>query len=166
MSPDGGTLHVLTGPSGVGKDVVLAELVRLGDDYHLPVTATTRSPRPGERDGVDYSFVSVDRFRQMIDGGEMIEWAEVYGNYYGVPAHEVDDALAAGRNVILKVDVQGARTIRDARPDAVLVFLAPPDLPTLERRLRVAAPRQAPSLRSSSGRRHRRSRPPDGSTTW
>ena len=132
----GPLLVVLSGPSGVGKDSVLAAM-RLTDPrpYYL-VTATTRPQRPGEVDGHDYSFIAPGRFQKMVDQGEFLEHAEVYGRRYGVPRPPVREALARGQDVIVKTDVQGAATIKGAAPEAVLVFLAPPSLEELERRLR------------------------------
>ncbi len=127
---------MLSGPSGVGKDAVLSKMKRLGRPYHFTVTATTRRIRPGERDGVDYIFLTRDTFERMIATGDLLEWAQVYGNLYGVPKSQVTGALERGFDVIMKVDVQGAATIRRMIPDAALIFLAPPDMPTLERRLR------------------------------
>lgn len=135
-----GVLFVLSGPSGVGKDAVLAEVGRreTNGDYTVEraVTATSRPPRPGETPGVDYLFWSEAEFRESIMQGRMLEWAEVYGNLYGTPRSGVDDALARGRSVVLKIDVQGATSVRRANPDAVLVFLVPPSLDELEHRLR------------------------------
>lgn len=128
---------VLSGPSGVGKDAVLnAMRASLGPAVHYAVTATTRPIRPGERDGVDYYFVSPDRFHQLREQGELLEHAQVYGRWYGVPKAPLRDALAEGKDVLLKVDVQGARTISALLPGALLIFLAPPSPEELERRLR------------------------------
>lgn len=129
-------LLVLSGPSGVGKDAVLTRMKALGLPYHYVVTATTRRQRPSEQNGVDYHFISEDEFRRMRDGGELLEWAEVYGNYYGVPKAEVQEALGQGRDAIVKVDVQGAETIRKTVSGAAFIFLMPPSLEELERRLR------------------------------
>lgn len=126
---------VISGPSGVGKDAVLARMKALGKPYHFTVTATTRPQRPGERDGVDYIFVTRDRFQSMIAAGELLEWAQVYGNLYGVPRQQVREALQQGRDVIIKADVQGAATIRRLVPDAIFIFLAPPSMEELARRL-------------------------------
>ena len=126
---------VLSGPSGVGKDAVLSRMRELGKPYHIAVTATTRQQRPAERDGVDYNFVTHDTFNRMVEGNELLEWAEVYGNQYGVPKAQVTSALERGRDVIMKIDVQGAATIRRLVPDAIFVFLAPPDMEELARRL-------------------------------
>lgn len=128
-------LVVLSGPSGVGKDAVLDRMKRLGSPYHFAVTATTRPMREGEREGEPYHFIARAEFERMIASGELLEWAEVYGNLYGVPRAQVERALSEGRDVLVKVDVQGARTIHGLMPDALLVFLAPPDLDELTRRL-------------------------------
>ena len=128
-------LVVLSGPSGVGKDAVLERMKRLGSHYHFAVTATTRPMREGEREGEPYHFVARAGFERMIANGELLEWAEVYGNLYGVPRAQVERALGQGRDVLVKVDIQGAKTIRGLAPDAVLVFLAPPSYDELARRL-------------------------------
>src|SRR5688500_7240398 len=104
-------LVVLSGPSGVGKDSILMRMREIGFPFHFVVTATSRPMRPGERPGYDYHFVGEERFRQMIDQEELLEWAEVYGHYKGIPKSEVREALASGRDVILRIDVQGAATI-------------------------------------------------------
>ncbi|MCI0439414.1 MAG: guanylate kinase [Chloroflexi bacterium] len=128
-------LIVLSGPSGVGKDAVLSRMKELGRPYHFTVTSTTRPRRSNERDGVDYVFVSADEFRRMIARGELLEWAEVYGNYYGVPKSHVVQALDSGHDVIIKADVQGAASIKKLAPEALFIFLAPPSRKELERRL-------------------------------
>ena len=129
-------LLVLSGPSGVGKDLLLSRLREAGRPYHFTVTATTRTERSGERDGVDYNFVSSNQFEAMIANDELLEWAAVHGNYYGVPKAQVRDALGRGQDVILKIDVQGAATVRRLAPEALFIFLAPPSDAELERRLR------------------------------
>jgi len=129
-------LLVLSGPSGVGKDLLLARLREAGRPYHFTVTATTRPKRSGEHDGIDYHFVSAPQFEAMIANEELLEWANVFGNYYGVPKSQVIDAMARGQDVILKIDVQGAETVRSLVPDALFIFLAPPSDAELERRLR------------------------------
>lgn len=132
--PGGGSplLIVLSGPSGVGKDSVLAGLRKRGYRFHFAVTVTTRPPRPGERDGVDYHFVSPQAFQEMLDRDELLEHAEVYGHRYGVPKEEI----RRGVDVFLRVDVQGAATIRRMLPGAVLIFLAPASPQELEARLK------------------------------
>jgi guanylate kinase len=132
-----GSLIVIAGPSGVGKGSVVRRLLaRDPDRLALSISATTRPPRPGERDGVDYRFVDPATFDAMIAGAALLEWAEVFGDRYGTPAEAVEAARASGRDAILEIDVQGARQVRGRAPDAVLVFLAPPSLGELERRLR------------------------------
>ena len=134
--PHSPLLVVLSGPSGVGKDAVLTRMRELGQPYHFTVTATTREMRAGEVDGVDYIFVARSEFRRMIDAGELLEHAEVYGNLNGVPLDQVADAMSSGRDVMVKVDVQGAATIRRLAPDALLIFLTAPSIDELEERLR------------------------------
>ena len=129
-------LVVLSGPSGVGKDAVLTRMRELDRPYHFTVTATTRKRRRGEVDGVDYIFVTRSKFRRMLDAGELLEHAQVYGNLNGVPREQVANAMSAGRDVMVKVDVQGAATIRRLVPDALLIFLAAPSIGELEGRLR------------------------------
>ena len=129
-------LLVLSGPSGVGKDLLLTRLREAGRPYHFTVTVTTRAKRNGEHDGLDYHFISAQQFESMIANEELLEWANVFGNYYGVPKSQVMDAMARGQDVILKIDVQGAATVRSLVPDALFIFLAPPSGEELERRLR------------------------------
>ena len=129
-------LVVLSGPSGVGKDAVLARMRKLGRPFHYVVTATTRPKRAGEKNGVDYHFLSQKEFQQMIDKHQFLEWANVYGNYYGVPKDEITPALSKGVDAIVKVDVQGAATIKEILPQAVFIFLTPPSVEALEKRLR------------------------------
>ena len=126
---------VLSGPSGVGKDAALSRMRELGSRFHYTITATTRPQRTSERDGVDYIFVTRDAFQEMIEHNELLEWAEVYGNLYGVPKSQVRQALEGGRDVIIKVDVQGAATIKKLAPEAVFVFLTPPSMEELAHRL-------------------------------
>lgn len=128
-------LVVLSGPSGVGKDAVLKTMRQKGYPMHYSVTLTTRPKRPNEVDGVDYYFTSVEKFRDMIATGELLEWAQVYGNYYGVPRPQIRQAMARGQDVLLKVDVQGAATVRGLAPEAVLIFLLPPSFEELKKRL-------------------------------
>ena len=129
-------LLVLSGPSGVGKDLLLSRLREAGRPYHFTVTATTRPIRSGEQDGLDYHFVSKQDFEAMIANDELLEWATVHGNYYGVPKAQVMDALGRGQDVILKIDVQGAATVRRLAPEALFIFLSSPSDSELERRLR------------------------------
>ena len=129
-------LLILSGPSGAGKDALLIRMKELGVPFHYVVTSTTRPPRTGEKDGVEYTFVSESGFQEMLQRGDLVESAKVYGYWYGVPKHEVKQALDEGKDVVLKIDVQGAATIRNLLPGAVLVFLTLPSLEEYERRLR------------------------------
>jgi len=129
-------LIVISGPSGVGKDSVIDGMRESVEGLYFAVTATTRPKRDGETDGVDYRFVSEAQFQQMIDGNELLEWANVYGKSYGVPKDGLREALRMGRDAVVKVDVQGAKTIKAAYPDAVLVFIAAPSMRELEERLK------------------------------
>mgnify|MGYP001100239467 CR=1 FL=1 len=129
-------LIVLSGPSGVGKDATMSRMRERGIPMHYTVTATTRARRPTEVDGRDYYFVSLEEFQRLIAEGELLEWALVYGDYKGIPRQQVRDALARGQDVILRIDVQGAATVRQLVPEAVLIFLAPPSMDELVERLR------------------------------
>ena len=132
-----GRLFVVAGPSGVGKGTVIRRLRELLPDVELSVSSTTRARRRGERDGVDYRYVTDEEFDRLIEGGELLEWADIFGHHRsGTPAEPVAGARAEGRDVILEIDVQGARQVREKAPEAVLVFLAPPSLEELGRRLR------------------------------
>jgi guanylate kinase len=137
----GALLVIISGPSGVGKDTIIEALRRRPRerDYHFVVTCTTRAARPGETDGVSYHFLSPERFHDLKAAGELLEATNVHGNWYGTPRSQVTQALAAGRDVILKIDVQGAQTIKKRIPDAVLIFVVPPSLETLFQRLKARA---------------------------
>ncbi|MCX5974716.1 MAG: guanylate kinase [Coprothermobacterota bacterium] len=132
---------VVSGPSGVGKGTVVRKLVQADPATLLSVSVTTRAPRPQEIDGVDYHFISPDRFQAMRKGHELVEWAEVYrgggtaGEFYGTPLQPVEEALANGRDVILEIEVQGAKQVKQWAQDPVLVFVLPPSWEELERRL-------------------------------
>jgi len=126
---------VVTGPSGVGKGTVVAELLRRRPDLWLSVSATTRGPRPGEVDGQQYRFVTPQRFRELVESGRMLEWAQFAGSWYGTPADPVNEHLAQGRSAILEIEVEGARQVRRAMPGATLVFLVPPSMAELRARL-------------------------------
>ncbi len=130
-------LVVISGPSGVGKDSLLAGLKARGGGYHFAVTATTRPQRPDEVDGRHYYFRTPQRFEEMLAAGELLENAVVYGEHYGVPKAEVREALARGQDVVVRTDVQGAATIKGAVPQAVTIFLAPASTAELEERLRL-----------------------------
>ncbi len=129
-------LIVLSGLSGVGKDTVLAGIRQSNLPLEISVSATTRSRRAGEKDGIDYHFVSPVRFQEMIDTKQLLEWANVYGNLYGIPREPVRQALEDGKDVIVKIDVQGAATIKKIMPRAVFIFLITPYMEELEKRLR------------------------------
>lgn len=116
---------VISGLSGVGKDAVIEELLKCGMPLHKVVTATTRAPRSNEREGVDYHFLTHERFQEMIHNNEFIEYALVYNDYKGVPRKQIRDAMASGLDVIMRVDVQGARKFRELIPDALLIFITP-----------------------------------------
>lgn len=129
-------LIVISGPSGVGKDSVLEEMQARGLPFHFVITATTRPPRADEVDGVDYFFLSQDEFARMIDEGELLEYAVVYKDYKGIPKSQVREALASGKNVIMRIDVQGAETVRELAEDALLIFLTPQNDEELINRLK------------------------------
>ena len=126
---------VLSGPSGTGKDAILTRMKE--SDYPLEyiTTVTTRPRRAKERDNIDYHFISTERFQEMITGNELLEWANVYGNWYGVPKQPVKQALDKGQNIIVKVDIQGAATIKKILPEAVFIFLMPASMEELATRL-------------------------------
>jgi guanylate kinase len=129
-------LTVIAGPTAVGKGTVVRELLKLSDNIVLSVSATTRAPRPGETDGVEYYFLSHEEFDRMISEGEMLEYAIVHGtNKYGTPRKPVEDALAAGKEVVLEIDIQGARQVKKAMPSSLSIFIAPPSWDELVRRL-------------------------------
>jgi len=129
-------LLIISGPSGVGKDTVVAAMEKAGIPFRFVVTSTTRPPRPGEIDGEDYVFVERDQFERMIDEDELIEYAVVYDQYKGIPKKHVRDALASGQDVVMRLDVQGAETVQRLIPEAISVFLVAPSMSILERRLR------------------------------
>ena len=128
---------VLSGPSAVGKSTVVRCLREKVPGLHFSVSVTTRAPRPGEVDGVDYSFVTAERFQQLIDDGALLEWAEIHGGLHrsGTPAAPIREATAAGHPVLIEVDLAGARAVKQAMPEVVSVFLAPPSWEALESRL-------------------------------
>ena len=129
-------LIVLSGPSGAGKDVVLSRLRESGYPLRYITTVTTRSQRANEKDNIDYHFVSPEKFQEMISGNELLEWASVYGNWYGVPKQPVKQALGKGQDTIVKVDIQGAATIKKVLPQAVFIFLTPPSIEEVITRLK------------------------------
>ena len=130
-----GLLLVVSGPAGSGKGTVNAHLLKR-DDFEYSVSATTRAPRPGEIDGVNYHFITKEDFLGRIERGEMLEYTEYCGNYYGTPLKEAEEVLASGKNLILEIEVEGARNVKAKYPDAVLVMLLPPSFAVQEQRLR------------------------------
>ncbi len=134
-SPERGRLIVISGPSGVGKSTIVDRLQHRRS-FYFSVSVTTRSPRPDERDGVDYHFVDPERFRLMAADGSLLEWAEYNGRLYGTPRRAVEEALAAGRDVLLDIEIRGALQVKEAYPAAVTIFIEPPSAEVLEARLR------------------------------
>lgn len=135
MGNDKGLLLVLSGPSGVGKGTVCAALRQRMSDLVYSVSVTTRAPRVGEVDGVNYFFRTKQEFLRMIEQDELLEWAQYVGNYYGTPRRFVEETLASGRDVILEIEVQGAMQVKQKFPQGIFLFLAPPDLEELKNRI-------------------------------
>ena len=135
-SPPTGRLTVITGPSGVGKGTLVNQLLQRHPEIWLSISATTRLPRTGEADGVQYLFLSRDDFEQRVAAGGFLEWAEFAGNLYGTPRQPVEAKLAQGRPVLLEIELEGARQVRQSFPAAFQLFLKPPSLAELERRIR------------------------------
>jgi guanylate kinase len=129
-------VFVITGPSGVGKGTLIAELLRRVPDLELSISATTREPREGEEDGRDYHFLSSEEFHRRVEAKDFLEFASYSGSHYGTLRSEVEKRLEAGRSVVLEIEVQGAQQVRAARPDSVQIFIAPPDPAVLRKRLR------------------------------
>lgn len=129
-----GKLIVLSGPGGVGKSTIVVELKKL-DHFYFSISATTRKPRPGEIDGVAYHFVSDLQFQEMIQNKTFLEWADFAGARYGTPKAPVEKALAEGKNVLLEIEISGARQVKEAIPEAIMVFLQPPSMQELEARI-------------------------------
>ncbi len=128
-------MFVITGPSGVGKGTLIERLLERVPRLELSISATTREPRPGEADGREYHFLSPEEFRRRVEAGEFLEHASYSGNHYGTLREEVERRLREGRSVVLEIEVQGARQVRDAMPEAILIFIAPPDESVLRERL-------------------------------
>jgi guanylate kinase len=141
-----GRLVVLTGPSGVGKGTVVAQVRRLAPEVWVSVSATTRAPRAGEVDGRHYFFWTAERFAEEIAAGRLLEWAEFAGSQYGTPRDAVESRLQAGQSVLLEIELQGARQVRSAVPEAMLVFLMPPSFAELEDRLRGRGTEDGPAV--------------------
>ncbi|HLN63361.1 MAG TPA: guanylate kinase [Symbiobacteriaceae bacterium] len=130
-----GLLVVVTGPSAVGKGTICRALLQEAPDVRFSVSCTTRAARPGEVHGVEYFFHTREEFQTKVDRGELLEWAEVYGNYYGTPRHYVEEVTDAGQDIILDIDMVGARAVRERYPGAVSVFVIPPSMETLRARI-------------------------------
>ncbi len=130
-----GKLIIISGPSGVGKSTICKRLVAQLDDTHLSVSMTTRQPGPGEQNGREYFFVSRDEFRKRVEEGAFLEYAEVFGNLYGTPRDKTEEALDAGRTVILEIDIQGGKQVKAIYPQAVMVFILPPSTKVLTDRI-------------------------------
>ncbi|PMB01081.1 guanylate kinase [Fischerella thermalis CCMEE 5268] len=134
--PSSGKLIVLTGPSGVGKGTLMRSLLARHPELYYSVSATTRSPRPGEIDGKDYYFISRSKFEQLVAAGEFLEWAEFAGNYYGTLREPVINQICSGKLVLLEIELEGARQIRRSFPEALSIFILPPSFSELEKRIR------------------------------
>ena len=128
-------IFVISGPSGVGKDTILESMDKNGLPYHFVITATTRKPRSGEKEGVNHFFLSESKFLQMKEKNQLIEWAFVYGNYYGVPKTQVEKPVLSGKNVLIRVDIQGAERLRNLYPRATLILIKPSSVDDLRERL-------------------------------
>ena len=129
-------LIIITGPSGVGKGTVVKELLDRNKDIWLSISATTRNPRVGENDGLNYYFISEERFKDMIDKKEFLEWAQFAGNYYGTPLSSVNEKIEKGFIVLLEIEVEGAKQIKEKFPESLSIFLLPPSKAELEKRIR------------------------------
>lgn len=136
QTPTRGLLIVLSGPAGVGKDTLIEQWQLVAPNVRRLITYTTRSQTQKERHGLDYYFVSEEEFQRLIAEGAFLEYANVHGNWYGTPLHKMEELREAGRDVVLRIDVQGAMQVRQRFPEAILIFIAPPSLEELERRLR------------------------------
>jgi len=136
MNDSTGKLVIISAPSGTGKGTVINELLKQRPDFVFSVSATTREPRPGEDNGVDYHFITKQRFKEMIDSDEFLEYAEYVGEYYGTPATPVEKSIDSGVTILLDVEVQGAKQVMKKRNDAISIFITPPDMQELENRLR------------------------------
>lgn len=131
-----GSLFVISGPSGAGKGTLVKRILERVPNTWVSISATTREPRAGEVDGIDYQFMTADEFERDIEAGGFVEWASVHSHYYGTPVAPIEEQLAAGKTVLLEIDVQGGFQVQDKLPQAKLVFIAPPNMEVLEQRLR------------------------------
>jgi guanylate kinase len=154
-NPSGGLLFVVSAPSATGKTTVVEQLVQLVPRLRMSRSYTSRPRRDGETDGVDYNFISRDMFESGIRDGDFLEWADVFGNYYGTSRSATEAHLAGGEDLVLVIDVQGARQIRDLRPETIAVFMLPPSFEVLEKRLRKRSsePESAMERRLATARR-------------
>ncbi len=141
-----GHLFVVSGPSGVGKGTVIARILEQISGIEKSISVTTRKPRPGEINGKDYFFTSVEEFKEMVKQGQFMEWAEFTGNLYGTPVKWVKDRLSKSIDVILEIEIQGAKQIHSQYPEACLIFISPPSIDTLEKRLKNRATESAEKL--------------------
>lgn len=129
-----GTLYIMSGPSGTGKGTICNELLKIKDMY-LSISATTREPRTGETEGVTYNYITGDEFEKLIENGEMLEYAKYGSSYYGTPKKKIEETLASGRDVMLEIEPQGALKVKKIYPEAVMMFIVPPSMAELKRRL-------------------------------
>jgi len=146
-----GLLILISGASGTGKGTVVNSLMKSSANLAYSVSATTRAPRAGETDGVNYYFLTREKFEQMIEAGEFLEWAEVYGNYYGTPLKKIEERLAEGRDILLEIDTQGALKVMEKFPAGVYIFLLPPSLDELKRRIEKRGTETEESLKTRLG---------------
>lgn len=130
-----GLLIVVSGPSGAGKGTICKELLRRNKDLNISISATTRKPRKGEKDGINYFFIHRENFEKMIGNNEFLEYAEVYDNYYGTPKSFVLEKLDKGKDVLLEIDIQGALSVKEMYPDGVFIFILPPSMEELKKRI-------------------------------
>jgi len=136
MSDAKGKLVIVSAPSGTGKGTVISKLLEERPEFTFSVSATTRNPRPGEKDGLEYYFLTHERFRDMISNDEFLEYAEYVGEFYGTPDKPIRDNLDSGKTIILDIEVQGAKQVMEKKPDAITIFIVPPNMEELENRLR------------------------------
>jgi len=136
MNDSKGKLVIISGPSGCGKGTIISQLLKLRPDFTFSVSATTRSPRPGETDGVEYLYITREQFEKMITADGFLEYAEYVGEFYGTPAEPIINGIKDGKTVLLDIEVQGAEQVMKKMPEAISIFIVPPDLVELERRLR------------------------------
>jgi guanylate kinase len=146
MTIPSGNVFMVVAPSGAGKSSLVNALLERDPRLALSVSCTTRKPRPGETDGREYRFVSIEAFNQLRDGNALLEWAEVHGNFYGTPTDRIESATRAGRDVLLEIDWQGARQVKQRYPTAIGIFILPPSFDALESRLKARGQDDAPVI--------------------